>query len=146
MPYYEHPRAALTADIALFVGAASERRVLLICRGNDPFKGMWALPGGFVDEGERVIEAARRELLEETGVDWEGPLYEVGAFADPGRDPRGWTASVAWTALTSEPIDPHAGDDAADARWHRLDELPKLAFDHGEIIERALHVLEREVG
>lgn len=138
MPEYEYPRPALTVDVALFCGALAERSVLLVRRGRNPFAGMWALPGGFVDEGEYPEAAARRELAEETGVRWEGPLAQAGAFADPGRDPRGWTASIGWTAWAGEdPLRVQAGDDAAEARWHRLDALPKLAFDHALIVRRA---------
>ncbi len=137
MPYYEHPRPALTADVVLFAGSGANASLLLIRRAAEPFKGMWALPGGFVEEGEHAIEAARRELLEETGIEWEGPLFQIGAFADPGRDPRGWTASVVWGAVLAEEIPAQGGDDAADAAWHRLDRLPRLAFDHEEIVAAA---------
>lgn len=142
MPYYEHPRAALTADVALFCGSDEDRQVLLILRGNEPFAGMWALPGGFVDEGESVEHAARRELAEETGVAWAGPLHQSGAYADPGRDPRGWTASVAHTAWVGEsPLRAEGGDDASEAAWHGLRHLPPLAFDHDLIIEDAIEML-----
>ncbi len=144
MPYYDHPRAAVTADVALFCGPASARSVLLVLRGNEPFAGRWALPGGFVDEGERIEDAARRELREETGVDWKGALLQVGAYGDPGRDPRGWTVSVAWTAHVGEdPLEAVGGDDAAEAAWHALSELPDLAFDHDTIVSDALKALER---
>lgn len=140
---YEFPRPALSVDIVLFAGPAAERRVLLVRRGAEPFEGRWALPGGFVDEGERLEEAARRELAEETGLTVPGPLVQAGAFGDPGRDPRGWTVSVAFTADlgAGEPPAVTGGDDAAEAAWHPLNALPPLAFDHDEIVERALHGL-----
>ncbi|MRR13449.1 NUDIX hydrolase [bacterium] len=142
MPYYEHPRAALTADVALFCGPDDDRQVLLIRRGNEPFAGMWALPGGFVDEGEAVEHAARRELAEETGIEWTGPLHQSGAYADPGRDPRGWTASVAWTAWAGEiPLRTVGGDDAAEAGWHPASHPPPLAFDHDLIVADAIEIL-----
>jgi ADP-ribose pyrophosphatase YjhB (NUDIX family) len=102
--------------------------------------GVWALPGGFVDEGERVVEAARRELAEETGLIWEGPLVPVGTFGDPDRDPRGWTVSAAYLAdIGLETPTVVGGDDAAEAVWCFVDALPSdLAFDHSEIIAAAL--------
>jgi len=137
---YEYPRPALSVDAVVFCGPAEARKLLLVKRGVEPFKDCWALPGGFVDEGERPVEATRRELAEETGVIWEGPLVPVGAFGDPGRDPRGWTVSAAYLAdmgLDETYVVP--GDDAAEARWFFADELPEpLAFDHSDIIVAAL--------
>ena len=95
------------------------------------------MPGGFVEENERLIDAANRELHEETGLrmtDLE-QLYTAG---DAGRDPRGWTVSVVYLARVDvEQLKVTAGDDAADAKWHPLDKLPKLAFDHAMILDRA---------
>jgi 8-oxo-dGTP diphosphatase len=142
MPFYDHPRAAVTADIVLFAGPDEDRRVLLVCRAFDPFAGSWALPGGFVDEGERVEDAARRELAEETGVAWGGPLHMVGGYGDPGRDPRGWTISVVFTEWVGEvSLRAVGGDDAAEAAWHALDALPDLAFDHGAVVADAVALL-----
>jgi 8-oxo-dGTP diphosphatase len=133
---YDYPRPALTADLVL-VTREDRPRVLLIRRKSDPFAGSWALPGGFVDEGERPIDAARRELQEETGLtaaDLE-PLYTAG---DPGRDPRGWTVSVVFLArVDADTLRPVAGDDAAAVDWFPLDEPPALAFDHAMILGRA---------
>lgn len=137
MPFYEHPRPALTADVVL-VAARPRPSVLLIRRGKPPYEGRWALPGGFVDMDEDLEPAARRELAEETGLE-AGPLVQVGAFGRPGRDPRGRVVSVAWTgAPAADAAGPEAASDAAEARWFPLDELPELAFDHGEIIAAAL--------
>ena len=137
---YEYPRPAFTCDTVVFAGPCSARKVLLVLRGSEPHAGSWALPGGFVDEGERPVETARRELAEETGLIWEGPLVPVGAFGDPGRDPRGWTVTAVFLAdIGLETPMVVGGDDAADASWYFADELPRnLAFDHADIIAAAL--------
>jgi 8-oxo-dGTP diphosphatase len=141
---YDFSRPALTADVALVAGTGATRTVLLIRRGRDPFAGRWALPGGFVDEGERIEDAARRELAEETGIVWEGPLFQAGTFGDPGRDPRGWTVTVCWAAhVGDEPLPASGGDDADEAAWFPLGDLPELAFDHADVIETAVCELDR---
>ena len=137
---YDFPRPAFTCDAVVFCGPAGSRRLLLVKRGAEPFKDMWALPGGFVDEDERPVSAARRELAEETGLIWEGPLVPIGTFGDPGRDPRGWTVSGAYLADMGleEPL-VVGGDDAAEARWFAVDSLPEpLAFDHADIVAAGL--------
>lgn len=101
--------------------------------------GRWALPGGFVDEDEPLEHAARRELEEETGlvVD-DRPLVQVGTFGDPGRDPRGWTVSVVFGVVLTGELPVVAGaDDAQEAAWHSLGELPPLAFDHDIVLATA---------
>jgi 8-oxo-dGTP diphosphatase len=132
---YAYPRPAVTVDVAV-VTREVRPRVLLIERRNDPFAGQWALPGGFVDENERLADAAARELEEEAGLT-VADLEQLYTAGDPGRDPRGWTVSVAFLAR----IDPRkakavAGDDAAKAEWFRLDKLPDLAFDHALLLGR----------
>ncbi len=133
---YEFPRPALTVDVVV-VTRGEQPKVLLIKRAKDPFARCWAIPGGFVDENERLIDAAKRELFEETGarlIELE-QLYTAG---DPGRDPRGWTVSVVFLArVDPDTITIQAGDDARDAKWFPLHRLPKMAFDHAMILERA---------
>jgi len=137
---YPYPRPAVTVDIALVTRDAAPW-VLLIQRKADPFKDRWALPGGFVDEGERLVDAARRELKEETGVE-QADLEQLHAFGDPGRDPRGWTVSVVYLALVSpDQLNSKAGDDAAAVGWFPLAEPPPLAFDHADILARVRHRL-----
>jgi 8-oxo-dGTP diphosphatase len=139
MHTYEYPRPGLTVDVVVLAGTAEATSVLLVRRGQEPFRGRWALPGGFVDEYERLEDAARRELSEETGLVAEGPLRQVGTFGDPGRDPRGWTVSVAFLLeLPGDAPSVTGADDADEAAWHRLDALPPLAFDHDRIVAAAL--------
>jgi len=144
MPTYEYPRPAVTADTAVFRGSSHARDLLLVRRGADPFVGMWALPGGFVEADEPLEHCARRELAEETGLAPAGELLHVGAYGDPGRDPRGWTVTVLFaTALDSgEPDAVAGGDDAAEAAWHPLTDLPPLAFDHARLARDAAAVID----
>lgn len=130
----DRQRPALTVDLAVRAGG----RILLVERARDPFAGAWALPGGFVDAGERVEAAARRELAEETALDLDSLSLELlGVYDTPGRDPRGWTVSVVYRVLLEAPREVRGGDDASDARWWRREELPRLAFDHALIIRDA---------
>jgi 8-oxo-dGTP diphosphatase len=123
---FPHPR--LTVDAVVVRGD----QVLLVKRGRPPFKGSWALPGGFVDRGERLEEAVLRELFEETGVTG-GLLGIVGAYSRPDRDPRGHTVSVVY-AIEANDEEARGGDDAAEATWHDVASPPSLAFDHDEIL------------
>jgi 8-oxo-dGTP diphosphatase len=126
------PSFYLTADTLLVVG----NEVMLVQRKHDPFVGQWGLPGGFVEPDERIPDAAKRELQEETGVAGI-ELQQFGTYGDPGRDPRGRTVSVVyWQRLAQKPPCV-AGDDAADCRWFPIDQLPRLAFDHSRILEDA---------
>lgn len=133
---YDYPRPALTVD-AVLVSKDARPRVLLIKRKHDPYAGKWALPGGFVDENERLVDAAVRELREETGVavtDLE-PLYTAG---DPGRDPRGWTVSVVFLVRVDvRQVKAKAADDARAVKWWPLETPPPMAFDHAMLLERA---------
>jgi 8-oxo-dGTP diphosphatase len=117
--------------------------VLLIERGRDPFKGRFALPGGFVDYGEDIEAAIHREMEEETGLTGL-PFRQFRTFGSPGRDPRGHTVSVVYVAvLIGEAPEVAAGDDAAAADWFPVKKLPDLAFDHGHILSLVLDTLNR---
>jgi 8-oxo-dGTP diphosphatase len=124
---------ALTVDCVIY---DPQGRVLLIRRKNEPHRGAFALPGGFVEVGETVEAACRREAREETGLE-VGDLVLVGVYSTPGRDPRGHTVSVAFIARLPEAVSPIAGDDAAEAEWVGDWRAHKLAFDHAEILENA---------
>jgi 8-oxo-dGTP diphosphatase len=140
---YDYPRPAVTVDIV--VATKDFRpRVLLIRRRREPFAGMWALPGGFVDQDEALDAAARRELREETGVK-TSRLEQLQTFGDPGRDPRGHTISVVYlTQLNPARVKPVAADDAAEVGWFGLDKLPPLAFDHAKILRLSKQRLNRK--
>ena len=114
----------------------NDGRIVLIRRQNDPFRGGYALPGGFVDIGETVEAACRREVLEETGLS-VGALKLVGVYSDPRRDPRGHSVSVAFTTLLSGTARPRAGSDASAAMWVADWRSLDLAFDHAEIVADA---------
>jgi 8-oxo-dGTP diphosphatase len=131
------PNCYLTADSALIVG----KEILLVQRKHDPFGGQWALPGGFVDPEEKTEDGALRELMEETGVTGVR-MQQFRAYGDPGRDPRGRTVSVVFWARLSEKPDAHAGDDAAETGWFSLEDLPPMAFDHGQIAKDLLNHLD----
>lgn len=126
------PTIFLTVDI-IIRSKRPEDSILLIKRKKEPFKDMWALPGGFVDQGEDLPEAAKRELREETGILVES-LRQLGAFGKPDRDPRHHTVSVVYYGTVSSEVAAIAADDAADAGWFSIQQLPPLAFDHEEII------------
>jgi len=132
---YKYPRPAVTTDIILTAGKHKATHILLIERKNEPYKGLWALPGGFIDMDEDLDEACLRELKEETGI--EGiKIHQFCTVGTPGRDPRGRTITIVYLAHTEEMINPVAGDDAANAKWFETDNLPELAFDHLEIINK----------
>lgn len=139
---YEYPRPAMTADCVIFGFDGESIRLLLIERGVEPYKGYWALPGGFMRMDETIEECARRELMEETGVT-DVYLEQCHTFSATTRDPRGRVVTVAFIALI-RPSDYHiaAGDDAAKAVWFDAAMLPPLAFDHREIIAFAREYLK----
>ena len=137
MPTYEYARPALTTDCVVFGLDEDDLKVLLIKRALAPHKGQWALPGGFVRVGEDLEEGARRELAEETGLN-NVFLEQLFTFGDPKRDPREHVVTVTYYALVNLCDHPPTADtDADDAAWFPLDELPKLAFDHNQILTTA---------
>ena len=136
---YEYPRASVTADSVLFAQKDGQNYVLLIQRGNEPYKGCWAFPGGFLNMDETVAHCAERELEEETGIVLTG-MQLVGIYSDVERDPRGRVVTAAYTAMTTMP-EAVASDDAEAAKWWPLNALPKLAFDHEVILADAKNVL-----
>lgn len=141
---YKYARPAVTVDAALFGLDEEDLKILLIRRGGEPFKGHWALPGGFVQVGEAPETAVARELEEETGLRVKR-LVQLGAYGAPDRDPREHVISIAFLGLT--PIgehNPKADTDADAVAWHALDDLPPLAFDHGKIVDDALERLRAE--
>jgi 8-oxo-dGTP diphosphatase len=136
----------VTVDIVIFtIRAEVGLEVLLVRRGIPPFEGQWAIPGGFVLENESLEAAALRELDEETGVR-DVYLEQLYSFGDPGRDPRGRVVTVAYFALVAADRRPVvAGSDAAEARFWPMDALPKLAFDHAEILAYSLERLRNKL-
>ena len=133
---YKYPRPAVTAD-CIVITKEAEPKVLLIERGGEPFKGCWALPGGFMNMDETTEQCAFRELEEETGLKI-GEVHQIGAYSRVDRDPRGRTITVAYLAVVDAPIAVKGQDDAAKAQWFPLSALPELAFDHEEIMRDAI--------
>lgn len=134
---YEYPRPAVSTDCVVFAMHEDQLKILLIQRGNAPYKGIWALPGGFLEMDEDLESGAKRELQEETGLR-NVYLEQLHTFGAVGRDPRGRVISVVFLGIAR--VDGQtvaAADDAADARWHLANRLPKLAFDHREIVSMA---------
>ena len=133
----------LTVDVVSFVVKSKKTEVLLIQRKYPPFKNKWALPGGFVNYGERRKNAARRELKEETGASIK-KLVEIGVFDDPKRDPRGHVVSTAYLAVVkNKEIKIKAADDAKKAKFFSVKNLPPLSFDHAKIIKRAISLYNK---
>ncbi|MDX9883371.1 MAG: NUDIX hydrolase [Prolixibacteraceae bacterium] len=132
---YKYPRPALTVDAVVLFKKQDEWQILLIERRKDPFKGKWALPGGFVNMDERLEEACIRELEEETGLKVQ-EMTQFRIFDIIDRDPRGHTVSVVYYTLLEKMQEIKAGDDAGKADWFSLSELPGLSFDHADIIEQ----------
>jgi len=131
---YKYPRPALTVDAIVF---NDNSEILLIQRSSEPFKDMWAFPGGFVNEDETVETAAYRELEEETGIK-DVILKQFYTYSEPHRDPRHRTVTIAFVGKVLSTTKPKAGDDAKNALWFKLNNLPSLAFDHAQILEQVL--------
>ena len=143
--WYQYPRPAVTTDCVIFGFDGEVLKVLLVDRGGEPYKGCWAFPGGFLNMDETTDECAVRELEEETGLK-DVFVEQLQAFSDVDRDPRGRTITVAYYALVNPVGMNVAGyDDAADARWFALSDMPSLAFDHEHVLQVALHRLALKV-
>ena len=135
---YKYPRPAVTAD-CIVITKEAEPKVLLIERGDEPFKGCWAIPGGFINMDETTEQCAIRELEEETSLR-VSDVHQIGAYSKVDRDPRGRTITVAYLAIVNEPITVIGQDDAAKAEWWPFSALPELAFDHADIMQDAIKI------
>ena len=140
---YKYPHPSVTTDCVIFGFDGVKLRVLLVERGMAPYKGRWAFPGGFLNMDESAEEGALRELKEETGL--EGAyIRQFHTFSDPQRDPRERVITIAYYALVRMQ-EVKGGDDASDARWFALDEVPPLAFDHDQILRKAEKTLRQQI-
>ena len=137
---------AVTVDIAVLNWHENELQILLIQRGNPPFQGFWALPGGFIEEHETLEQSALRELEEETGFIGKN-LRQIATFGDPGRDPRGRTITILFQMLLFGSLPSIQGqDDAKEAQWFSMKALPsQLAFDHEQVIAKVIHDLHHQL-
>lgn len=140
---YDYPRPEVTTDCVIFGYDGKELKVLLIERGIEPFKGCWAFPGGFLNMDEDALAGARRELKEETGLE-NAFIEQFHTFSEPGRDPRGRVITIAHYALVKIQ-EVEGGDDAAQARWFPIEEVPPLAFDHDRILRMAMSRLKERI-
>jgi 8-oxo-dGTP diphosphatase len=139
---YEWPRPMVTVDAAVFTFIKGGVHLLLIRRNKEPFKGKWALPGGFVEMDEELADASTRELKEETGLTGI-KLEQLQAFGRIGRDPRGRNISVVFSGIAeSGRTKIKAGDDAKEAKWFDINKLPSLGFDHDEVVRIAVKKLK----
>ncbi len=140
---YKYPHPAVTTDCVIFGFDGAKLKILLIQRGIDPYKGLWALPGGFLNSEETAEEGAARELREETGFE-AAYLEQLRAYTYPKRDPRERIITIAFIALVKIG-EVAGGDDAADAQWFDIDQVPHLAFDHELILRDALTRLREQI-
>lgn len=140
---YRYPHPAVATDCVIFTFNGSQLEVLLIERGLEPYKGKWALPGGFLRMDESAEEGAARELREETGIS-NALIRQFHVFSTPDRDPRERVISIAFLALVKQQ-EVVGGDDAAKANWFTLDNIPPLAFDHDRILRMALRTLRETI-
>ncbi len=140
---YDYPRPCVTVDCVLLRSSLNGFEILLIQRGQQPYQGMWAFPGGFINMDEDLEESAHRELFEETNISGV-VLTQFKTYGAIHRDPRHRTITVVFTALIPNDVDctAVAGDDAKMAAWFQLAQLPELAFDHGQILNDVLHHLQ----
>ena len=138
---YDYPRPSMAVDIIVFKDNGDlPYSVLLIKRGNEPFKDCYSFPGGFMDMNETLIQSAKRELEEETGLRVPA-LTPLGLYDKVDRDPRGRVISQVFKCVIKSSSEPQAGDDAVEAKFFPLDKLPRLAFDHEQILEDAVRTL-----
>jgi len=143
---YEYPRPAVTVDFLVFCLVEGRLQVLLIRRKKMPFANSWAIPGGFIEMEEPIESAVRRELREETGLEYQGPVCLIGVYGAPDRDPRGRTISLAHGAVIRPPLPEVCGaDDAEEACWAAPFEKSPLAFDHDQIMADAQIWLVSEI-
>ena len=140
---YDYPHPAVATDCVVFGFDGHELKILLIERGIEPFKGAWALPGGFLRMDETAEQCALRELVEETGLNLNY-LKQLGTFSDVNRDPRERVISIAFYALARK-SDVQGGDDAAQAKWFGINEVPRLAFDHDSILHKAMEKIREDI-
>ena len=141
--HYKYPHPSVTTDCVIFGFDGTRLNVLLIERGIEPFKGRWAVPGGFMKMDEDAETGAKRELFEETGLK-TAYIRQFHAFTAPDRDPRERVITIAYYALVRI-SDVKAGDDAAKAQWFPIDKVPALAFDHDLILRKATNELRRQI-
>jgi 8-oxo-dGTP diphosphatase len=145
----QYPAFAVTVDVVILTMSEGRLHVLLVRRGEDPYRGMWAIPGGFKRPNETLDDAAKRELIEETGVDAASLLTQFGAYGDPGRDPRMNVVTVAYLAVLRDVGAVVAGTDAAEAKLvpmaDVLDGRLELAFDHQQIARDAIERVRVEL-
>ena len=142
---YKHPRPSLTVDAVVFRHRNKDGfEILLIQRDRPPFEGNWALPGGFVDMDETLEMAVNRELEEETNLK-AIELKQLHSFSALDRDPRGRTVSVVFWGMLNDNQQAKAGDDARETKWFPINQLPKLAFDHDEVVEMAIQKLKSTI-
>jgi len=142
---YDWPRPMVSVDAVVFGFFKTGVKLLLVNRGNEPFKGKWSLPGGFLEIDEELEEAVARELAEETGLA-NVALEQMRTYGNVGRDPRGRQITIVFMGIATEGLNKiKAGDDAAEVRWFDIEKLPKdMAFDHNEVAKFAIGMLKRK--
>lgn len=133
---YRYPHPAVTVDCVIFYRDKDDLKVLLIRRRNEPYKDCWAFPGGFINIDESAEDAVKREIKEETDIELV-EIVQLGAYSAPDRDPRERVITIAFISEVKT-MKSHAGDDAKEAAWFSVNNLPPLAFDHSSILTDAL--------